>query len=263
MQIAMQLGRQTLLPGRTVDWIKENGRCLDNIYPHPSTLRQAGQGAFASRSMSAGETIAPIPTMIQVTNLTSLDIFQMGYYVDEFQNVQARKNSSNPVSQQLLINYCFGHDNSSLLLCPASNANLINHCSQRLKRAEGQCNPLKGPNAYLRWATDFDPETSDWLKFTIEEIDERVKLGRRGISLEVVATSDIQKDEGKFLQAMDLFIPIPSSFCVTLVFYLFFSIQLQKYLLIMGYHGKTHGKSMWPLGLLPQSRKQNMCQLLK
>lgn len=65
----------------------------------------------------------------------------------------------------------------------------------RLTRTEGSCNPKQGPNAILRWGTDFDPETSEWLEQTIEEIDQRVKMGRRGLSLEVVATRDIGQDE--------------------------------------------------------------------
>ena len=51
----------------------------------------------------------------------------------------------------------------------------------------------------LRWGVDFDPETSEWLTLTVEEIDERVDLGRRGLSLEIVATRDIGQDEGKLV----------------------------------------------------------------
>ena len=52
---------------------------------------------------------------------------------------------------------------------------------------------------FLRWGVDFDPETSEWLTLTVEEIDERVDLGRRGLSLEIVATRDIGQDEGKLV----------------------------------------------------------------
>ena len=191
MQLAMQIGRLTILPGHDVDWIKENGRCLDNIYPSKSSIPQAGQGAFAARSMKAGESIVPIPTMVQVTYRETLGVCQNGASADRSGKI--------PISQQLLTNYCFGDDESSLLLCPASNANLINHCSTRLETAKGSCDPKQGPNAILRWGTDFDPETSEWLEQTIEEIDERVQIGRRGLSLEVVATRDIGQDEEVFI----------------------------------------------------------------
>jgi len=199
MQLAMQIGRLTILPGHDVDWIKANGRCLDNIYPSISTLRQAGQGAFASRPIAAGESIVPIPTMIQVTDRETLNIYRWGDNSDRSGKRQARNLGKDPISQQLLTNYCFGDDESSLLLCPASNANLINHCSSRLKRIEGHCDPKQGPNAILQWGVDFDAETSEWLTLTVEEINERVEMGRRGLSLEVVATRDIGQDEGKLL----------------------------------------------------------------
>ena len=182
MQMAMQIGRLTILPGHDIAWIKANGRCLDTIYPSKSSIQQAGYGAFASRPIRSGEPIVPIPTMVQVTYRETLDVY-------------FNKSDKGPISKQLLTNYCFGHDESSLLLCPASNANLINHCSTRLKSAEGSCDPKHGPNALLRWATDFDPETSEWLEQTVEEINDRVENGRRGLSLEVVATRDIAQDE--------------------------------------------------------------------
>jgi len=121
------------------------------------------------------------------------------HYPDKSGKGQPKYVGKDPIFQQLLTNYCFGDDESSLLLCPASNANLINHCSSRLKQPEGHCDPKKGPNAILRWGVDFDPETSEWLKQTVEEINERVENGRRGLSLEIVATRDIGQDEGKFV----------------------------------------------------------------
>ena len=152
--------------------------------------------------MKAGEAIAPIPTMVQVTYRETLDIYEREEYTDKAGKQRTRYEGEDPISQQLLTNYCFGDDDSSLRLCPASNANLINHCSSRLKKGEGYCNPKLGPNAILRWGTGFDPETSDWLKLSVEEIDKRVKIGRRGLSLEVVAIRDIQKDEGTSIKQM-------------------------------------------------------------
>ena len=84
-----------------------------------------------------------------------------------------------------------------LYLSDASNsypAVSLNTCNRLLNR-EGSCDPKLGPNAILRWATDFDPETSEWLEQTVDEINERVENGRRGLSLEVVATRDIAQDE--------------------------------------------------------------------
>ena len=42
---------------RSLDWLKENGRCLDNIVPGNSTIEHAGRGAFAKTDISIGEYI--------------------------------------------------------------------------------------------------------------------------------------------------------------------------------------------------------------
>jgi hypothetical protein len=67
--------------------------------------------------------------------------------------------------EQLLINYCFGHGESSLLLCPVTNVILINHCSDRTQ----QCGP-EGPNAMFQWATKLEGNTQLWLNKTLEDI---------------------------------------------------------------------------------------------
>ena len=185
-RLARAIGIQsTLQRDRDIDWIEENGRCLDNVYPKRSSLPQAGQGGFASRPLEKGEVVIPVPTLVQVTNREMLNVYKQG--------------EAAPYSKQLLINYCFGHEDSSMVLCPATNANLINHCSMRMNEQVGECNPAKGPNAILRWATEFDPETSDWLKQSITTIDKRIKKGRRGLSFEVVALRNIAADEEIFL----------------------------------------------------------------
>ena len=177
--------QSTLQRDRDIDWIKENGRCLDNVYPKQSSIPQAGQGGFASRPLKKGTVIIPVPTLVQVMNREHLNMYKEG--------------EADPYSKQLLTNYCFGHKDSSMLLCPASHGNLINHCSTRMKTQVGQCNPAKGPNAILRWATEFDPETSEWLSQSIQTISERITKGRRGLSLEVVATRNIAANEEIFI----------------------------------------------------------------
>lgn len=56
-----------------------------------------------------------------------------------------------------------------------------------------------GPNAVVRWATDFDPETSEWLTQDIDVLNKRIKQGRRGLSLEIVALRDIGADDEIFI----------------------------------------------------------------
>uniref|UniRef100_A0A7S4MUH8 SET domain-containing protein n=1 Tax=Odontella aurita TaxID=265563 RepID=A0A7S4MUH8_9STRA len=197
-QYAMAMARRTITLKRTVEWIETNGRCLDNIVPGISTIPQAGQGAFANRAMKEGDIVVPVPTMLVITDKSTLDVYDH-ILDDETSTLIAI--GDRPVSKQLLLNYCFGHEESALVLCPATNANLINHCSSR--RTEdgpvGQCRPNLGPNAVLRWSTEFDPETSEWLDLSLDEIDERVGEGRRGLSLEIAATRDIARGDEIFI----------------------------------------------------------------
>lgn len=48
---------------RDSKWLEENGYCLDYIQPNNSIIKQAGKGAFATRSIKAGHIIAPSPSI--------------------------------------------------------------------------------------------------------------------------------------------------------------------------------------------------------
>jgi len=121
----------------TPEWIQENGMCLENILPFPSTLKQAGQGAFAQYRIRKDEIVMPAP-LLQIMDREALALWD--------EETHAR------VNDQLLLNYCFGHSESTLLLCPNTQAVLINHCSSRTK----ECG-RKGPNAAIRWSRGWDP----------------------------------------------------------------------------------------------------------
>ena len=138
-----------------------------------------------------------MPALIQVTDREMLNVYKREY--DASGTLKSSLAGGVPYTQQLLVNYCFGHDASSILLCPATNANLVNHCSTRMKEPVGQCNPSLGPNAKLQWALEFDPETPEWLTQDIPTINERVKNGRRGLSLELVALRSIEAHEEIFI----------------------------------------------------------------
>lgn len=96
------------------------------------------------------------------------------------------------------MNYCMSHPETSMYMCPQTNGVLLNHCSTR-KSYGGDCERynenkdpnLRGANAEMRWATNFDPDTEDWLKLTVQDIDKKVTNGKRGLSMDIVATRDI------------------------------------------------------------------------
>lgn len=92
------------------------GYCLDNLRPRKSRIKDAGRGAFATRSFSAGEIIAPVPVLpLSSSSLTT----------------KPTPKSSSGTRNQLLQNYCLGNTNSSTLLYPYGRViNLINHYPQ-------------------------------------------------------------------------------------------------------------------------------------
>ena len=72
------------------------------------------------------------------------------------------------IGKQMLMNYCFGHRESSVLLCPSTAAVAMNHCSTRMKW-DGECGE-KGANAGYRWPKDWSPETDEWRQLPFEEL---------------------------------------------------------------------------------------------
>lgn len=155
---------------KSIEWLEENGRCLDNIKPAVSSIPQAGYGAFATRSIKKGNVVTTTP-LVQL-------------YRDQMVIMEAN-DANNPkseilfVNDQLLLNYCFGHDNSDFLLYPYSPVvNYINHDQDKY-------------NAELRWS-DLPYHQSDWLNRPAREL---IDLDHTGLIMEFVATRDIKPGE--------------------------------------------------------------------
>ena len=156
---------------RTPDWVRSHGMCLERLVARKSKLPHAGQGGFAQHAIRKGDIVVPAPLI----HIDDRDVL----------------GGINGTETQLLMNYCFGHSQSSLLLCPETNALLINHCSDRQK----ECGP-KGPNVSYRWSTGWEPKSDEWRKLTIEEI---AKQAGRGLSMEIVALRDIEPGEEVYM----------------------------------------------------------------
>jgi hypothetical protein len=169
---------------RSLEWLQQHGTCADHIHEGPSTLRQAGRGAMAARYLPTGTVVAHMP-LIHITDRSLLDMFAPTG--DENGNVVI--DHSTPIGQQLLLNYCYGHNESTLLLCPyGPMVNLINHNQTQA-------------NVALQWA---DPwrgnHMPDLLEHPLEELehDATAKL-----AMELVAIRDIQPGEEVFLDYGD------------------------------------------------------------
>jgi hypothetical protein len=90
----------------SVEWLRANGWCLDNTRPiHFSKYRQAGRGLVTRRALPAGAVVLPVP--LRAIRRDSLRI--------QRHNVHRRDDTMDE-TEQLLINYCFGHIDSSILL---------------------------------------------------------------------------------------------------------------------------------------------------
>jgi hypothetical protein len=85
---------------RSLKELDEHGRCLDYIQPGPSTVRQAGRGAFATQFLSKGTTVASSPILFFPTE----DFFRM-YHGRWFRkdDMPDRKRIEH---YQILYNYC-------------------------------------------------------------------------------------------------------------------------------------------------------------
>ncbi|KAL7555943.1 hypothetical protein ACA910_005483 [Epithemia clementina (nom. ined.)] len=120
---------------RSTDWLKQHGSCADNLQEGVSTIPFAERGAFTRRRIAKGETVAPVP-LIHVHPKKILNMYKPLYKGDYVHTPKSRVDHRNvteqPYHQQLLLNYCFGHEESNLLLCPYGiGTALINHSRER------------------------------------------------------------------------------------------------------------------------------------
>jgi SET domain len=90
------------------------------------------------------------------------------------------RESNTVIGQQLLLNYCFGHKDSSMVLYPSGSVvNLINHGDK--------------PNAKLVWSTHASHQKV-WLDFEPSKLLEEENR-YIGLLMEIVATRDIKESE--------------------------------------------------------------------
>jgi SET domain len=155
---------EPVTPKRDLQWLQQHGWCVDKMDIRPSTLPQAGRGAFSRIFIEQGEVVTPAP----------LQAFRDR---DLFQTIQP---------EQLMINYCLQAADSTLVFFPyGQGVNLINHSS-------------KQPNVEWRWSTKVgNIHHPQWLDLSLQEFWKVATPG--GLILEIVALRDIQPDEEIFI----------------------------------------------------------------
>jgi hypothetical protein len=175
---------------RSIDWLQQHGRCIDNIAPAYSSIRQAGHGAVATRPLQEGQIITtsplhhlPLRTFVEMYNFESVPNAKGKIY--------RRAVSEN--GQQILINYCFGHHESSLLLCPYGNGvNYINH------------QPHSRANVAIRWAAgNFSMHNTTQVERGF--VDHLMWNYQPQLAFDYVALRDIAPGEELFLDYGDRF----------------------------------------------------------
>jgi hypothetical protein len=170
---------------RSDEWLQESGVCADNLHMDGSTIPQAGNGAFASRFLAKGTAILPIP-LIHIPDRSIFDIYPLGKNSDK-KTIAVK--SGKVVRRQLLLNYCLGHAESTMLLSPyGPGFNLVNH-NQTLA------------NVRLQWAL---PRRSnhlpEMLKKNITHFETETSAK---VAMELIALRDIQPGEEIFLDYGD------------------------------------------------------------
>jgi hypothetical protein len=174
---------------RSIEYLQENGRCIDNIEGRYSTIRQAGRGAFATRPLAADQVITTSPLHHLPTSR-----FVEKYNFEDMLNEKGEMVRT-PVSvmgYQVLVNYCFGHQNSSMLLCPYGNGiNYINHNQTQA-------------NVKIRWAENFDIVHNATV--VEEEVPEKLWWREKPqLAFDYIALRDIKEGEELFLDYGDSF----------------------------------------------------------
>lgn len=169
---------------RSQEWLEKHGTCGDHIRSGKSTIEQAGRGAFTSRFLPNGTIVSHLP-LIHITKRERLEMYKFRW--EEGHPKPDRELGL--LSKQLLLNYCFGHRHSTLLLCPYSPmSSFVNHNQTRANVKLQWSDPSRGNHMPHLLQTPLDVLENDWT----------AKL-----AMDLVATRDLEPGEEVFLDYSD------------------------------------------------------------
>ena len=182
---------------KSLQWLQQNGKCMDYIEPGSvdessddddpnvvATVVEAGRrrGAYSKRFIPKDGYITHSP-LIHIPDRTLLNMYGKG------QNSNHR-NVSDLIGTQLLVNYCFGHPDSTMLLCPyGSTVPYINH-------------DHISPNAKVAWSCDAKWFNSSCLSMTPNELSQHTTTC---LAIDYVALRDIHPNEEIVIDYGDYF----------------------------------------------------------
>jgi len=156
---------------RSVEWLDENGYCQDHLKPGLSTIPQAGRGAFASRFLPAGTVVGYAP------------LVHVGLHGRDIWTVTVGNEEGSWKQYDLILNYSFGHRNSTVLLTPyGAMVNYINHGGK------------EKANVRIRWPDkELIAHKPEYLERSPGQLADT--LEKIGLSFEYVALRDIEEGE--------------------------------------------------------------------
>jgi hypothetical protein len=159
-----------------------DGYCMDNIKEGQSNIDGAGRGAFATRFIPAGGLVGPAP----LVHLERAVMHMYPLLYNDDGSIRADTKQT-PIHDQLMLNYCFGHLQSSLLLCPyGALVNLINHSREKT-------------NARVVW----NYKASSHPEWLTQPLVQWQSEDHTGLHMDYVATKDIQKGEEVYIDYGD------------------------------------------------------------
>jgi hypothetical protein len=189
---------------RNLDYLKHSGTCMDHLHVQPSQLiPEAGRGVYTTRSFPKGSVVTTVP-LIHIPNRNVMTMYAEAKPV--IGNHVRQRNESQPIHQQLLLNYCFGHHESTLLVCPYGIVSaLINHAPAVVtvttttqlsdQNPTNTGSPKPTANVQIHWSTKFT-RSPEWWNMSLSEWAYQY---RAGLAFEYVAIRDIEADEEIFL----------------------------------------------------------------
>lgn len=180
---------------RSKEFLRQHGRCIDSIRPGPSTLEngQGGSGGFSTRRFFKGEILTGTP-LLQIPYKELVTIYHMK--LNHTNPDTGKETWTRKIDQidgyQMMLNYCYGHPESTLLLCPyGSNIGYINHNKTRA-------------NVKIQWAPHgMIRQNHTWLQS--KQVEDMEHEYNAGLAFDYVATKDIEEGEEIFLDYGDGF----------------------------------------------------------
>ena len=170
---------------KTQKWLDKHTACADNLESKVSTIPEAGRGAFATRALKKGKVISPVP-MLHIAKDDMTFMFDIIKQKLTGGQRSLEYDMDKPRGQQLLVNYCFAHPESSMLLFPISSMmTQVNHA------------PPEKANARVTWS-----KNKYWGNaFDLQDMPpkELAEYHHVSLTMELFALRDIEEGEEVFI----------------------------------------------------------------